>query len=235
MKIGVVLLIIFMSQATSVFAQDSQYYRLKSGADPAKSLPVKDKYQYPAFLLGKLHYKNGSFSQAAFNYNRLLGEMHFINGKGDTLALTDDPAIQSVSLGPDLFCFEFPKTFWRVIAEFPTVKIVGKEILVLIDAEKQGGYGQSTGTSSIRNTSYLSNANGSLARLNTQSDLLLSRKSEYGLMDQNNRFYIPKQGVIVSLFPQKKQDIKKYLQETPINFKELPDLQKLLTFCSTTP
>ncbi|GAB2537218.1 hypothetical protein [Spirosoma aerophilum] len=235
MKIGVFWVVIFMSQATHLLAQDNPYYRLKSGTDLAKSLPAKERYQYPAFLPGKLYFKNGSFSQGVFNYSRLLGEMHFIDGRGDTLALTKDPAIQFVSLGQDTFYFDFPKTFWRIIIEFPTVKLVSKELLVVIDTEKQGGYEQSTGTSAIRNTSYVNNGNGSLARLNVQSDILLAKKEAFSILDQNNRFYVPKQSVFLNLFPEKKLEIKKYIQENSINFNVLPDLQKLLSFCSEMP
>ncbi|AUD03873.1 hypothetical protein [Spirosoma pollinicola] len=235
MKLYALILIICTGIFDRSLAQESQYYRLKGGSDPNKAMPVAKRYQYPAFARGKLHFKNGSFSEAVFNYNLLLGEMHFVSPKGDTLALSEDPTIELVSIGQDVFYYEYPKTFWRLLGSYSSVKLVSKQRLALIDTEKQGGYGQSSGTSSIRNTTMLSNSNGSLAKLNAQSDLVLSKRVDYGIMDQNNRFYVPKQGSILGLFPLKKQAIKTYLKENAINFNEEADLQKLLAFCVESP
>lgn len=178
---------------------------------------------------------NNSVSTAKFNYNRLLGEMHFIDPKGDTLALANDPTIQAVTIGPDLFYYEYPKSYWLLLTDYDSGKLMVKRSVVLIDREKEGGYGQSTGTSSVKNTTTLSSGNSSLARLSNRADLLFSKKDEYKLMDKNNKFYNANQGGFLSLFSKNKQVIKQYLKENNIDFRQEADLKKALDYCSHLP
>lgn len=235
MKFIVLALSIWTAVYSRSMAQDTQHIRVKAGANLTNVLSFAERYQYPEFQSGKLLFTNNSSSMARFNYNRLLGEMHFIDAKGDTLALTSDPTIQAVVIGKDLFYYEYPKQYWMLVTDYESGKLMVKQNIVLIDREKQGGYNQSTGASSIRNTTSYSSSNGSLARLNSQADMLFAKKDEYKLMDKNKKFYSANQAGFLSLYSKNKQPIKQYLKENNIDFRQESDLKKLLEFCTTLP
>jgi hypothetical protein len=235
MKSILIMVIIWISIDSNSAAQTNQYLRVKAGDNPTKTIPLREQYHYPEFIQGKLLFTNNSSSTARFNYNLLLGEMHFIDTKGDTLALASDPTIKLVSIGQDLFYYEYPKTYWMIRSDYGSGKLVVKRTIALIDKEKQGGYGQSTGTSSIRNTTTFSGSNGSLAKLNAQADLVFLRKEDYKLMDKNKAFYPATQSGFLRLFSKNKPIIKRYLQENHIDFRREEDLKRVLDFCTNIP
>jgi hypothetical protein len=220
---------------SSLRAQGNQYLRVKAGDNPSKVLSANAKYRYPAFLPGSLIFTNNSTSTAKFNYNMLLSEMHFIDPKGDTLAIANDPTIQAVRIEKDVYYYEFPKTYWVLLYDYGTAKLMGKQSLALIDSEKEGGYGQSTGSSSITNKTTFSSSNSSIAKLNNQADMLFSKKTAFRLMDNNRKFYTTNQGGFLSLFSKNKQIIKQYLREKPLDFGQEEDLKKLLDYCASLP
>lgn len=232
MKYAVILFSIWISLDSNSAAQDNQYLRIKAGD---KGIPVKDQYVYPEFLPGKILLTNGGSLTAKLNYNLVLSEMHFVHSKGDTLALEDNPTIWAVAVGQDAFYYEYPKQYWMLLTDYDTGKLMIRRAMILIDREKEGGYGQSTGTSSIRNTTSLSSGNSSVARLNNHADLLFSRKNEYRLMDKNYRFYQANQSGFLTLFSKNKSVIKEYVRENKINFTQEEDLKKLLQFCTQLP
>ena len=215
--------------------QNNQYVRVKAGENLTNSITFTERYQYPKFTQGKLVYASNKASTARFNYNLFLSEMHFITAKGDTLALENDPTVQLVIIEPDSFYYEYPKSYWQLVSTYNSAKLLIKRTMILIDKEKQGGYNQSTGSSSIRTTTAYSNSNGSLARLEAQSDMLFSKKSDYKLLDNNGKFYPASQSSFLSLFPKNKQLIKQYIKENHINFNQEDDLKKTLEFSANLP
>ena len=53
-------------------------------------LSTSDVFSYPQFTIGTVYFKNGNIASAKMNYSSLWDEMHFINSKGDTLAMADE-------------------------------------------------------------------------------------------------------------------------------------------------
>ncbi|GAB3028668.1 hypothetical protein [Spirosoma pulveris] len=218
-----------------VAAQSNQYVRVKAGENLTNSVSFNERYQYPAFTAGQLVYASSKSSAARFNYNLFLGEIHFISATGDTLALQNDPTVQLVVIGPDSFYYEYPKSYWQLVSTYGSAKLLIKRTMVLIDREKEGGYKQSTGASAIRTTTTYSGANGSLARLNTHSDMLFSKRAEYKLRDSNGKFHLANQAGFLNLFAKNKQVVKQYLKEYSINFNQETDLKNSLAFCAALP
>ena len=232
MKILSLISFLLIGISSIVAAQSNQYVGVKAGESLSSSISFTERYQYPKFTQGNIVYASNKASGARFNYNLFLSEMHFITAKGDTLALDNDPTIQLVVVGPDSFYYEYPKTYWQLISTNSSGKLLTKRTMILIDREKEGGYKQSTGSSSIRTTTAYSNSNGSLARLEAQSDMLFSKKSEYRLLDNNGKFYSASQSGLLSLFSKNKAVVKQYIKENHINFNEEADLKKALDFCA---
>ncbi|ADB36965.1 hypothetical protein [Spirosoma linguale] len=218
-----------------VTAQSNQYIRVKAGENPTNSVSFNERYQYPVFTQGRLVHASNKSSSARFNYNLFLGEMHFISPTGDTLALQNDPTVQLVVIGPDSFYYEYPKSYWQLVATYGSARLLIKRTMVLIDREKEGGYKQSTGASAIRTTTTYFGSNGSLARLDVHSDMLFSQKAEFKLRDSNGKFHPANQSGFLNLFAKNKQVVKQYLKENSINFNQEIDLKNSLAFCASLP
>lgn len=218
-----------------VAAQSNQYIRVKAGENPTNSVSFNERYQYPEFTTGRLVHASSKLSTARFNYNLFLGEMHFISPTGDTLALQNDPTVQLVVIGTDSFYYEYPKSYWQLVASYGSAKLLIKRTMVLIDREKEGGYKQSTGASAIRTTTTYFGANGSLARLDAHSDMLFSKRAEFKLRDNNGKFHPANQAGFLNLFTRNKQVVKQYLKENSVNFNLETDLKNSLAFCATLP
>ncbi len=232
MKTIILLVGVWLASNYHLMAQDVEIVRVKAGEDPAKAIPFTERYRYGEFRQGELVFMNSSSSMAKFNYNILLGEMQFIDQKGDTLSLTDDYAIQLVAIGPDRFYYEHPKTYVELVADYPSVKLAAKRALTILESEKKGGYGQSTGISSIKNYGSYSNNNGSLQKLDSKADMLFSKKIAFFLIDQNKRFWKANRASILEVFAKHSKQIKQYRKVEAVNFDQEADLKKLLQFCS---
>src|SRR6478609_7956182 len=79
-------------------AQTEKMYAVKIGEVPDQVIPREAIYLLPAFTQGSAFFKNGSSSKQRFNYNSLLDEMHFINERGDTLAIAEPALTTSVEI-----------------------------------------------------------------------------------------------------------------------------------------
>ncbi|AKD57142.1 hypothetical protein [Spirosoma radiotolerans] len=235
MKVVAFVGFLLMGVYSEVAAQSNQYIRIKAGENLTGSLSFTDRYQYPQFTMGKLVYAANKSAAARFNYHLFLNEMQFINATGDTLALENDPTLQLVVIGPDSFYYEYPKTYWQLVGTYGSAQLLTKRTMVLIDREKEGGYQQSMGASSIRTTTTYSASNGPIARLDTHSDMVFSKKAAFRLRDTNGQFHPASQVGFLHLFAKNKGIVKQYLKEHSIKFNQENDLRTSLSFCKTLP
>ncbi|RIV17387.1 hypothetical protein DYU11_32375 [Fibrisoma montanum] len=216
---------------TAAFAQ-SDVLRLKSGSAGEKSIPFADRYRYDQFRDGKILYQTGASANARFNYNIVLGEMQFIDQRGDTLAVASEPVVRMVGVGPDVFWFDRSLGYLEVIEDDNPVKLALKQGLKTVRSEKRGGYGQSSGTSAITNYQFYSSGNTSVRALDAKGDLLLIKDKTYYLIDQNGRAVPVNKASILNVFRKQREAVKTYLESEPIDFKQEADLKKLLKYCS---
>jgi len=79
----------------NVSAQKNKRYTVNPGQKIFEVIPQSDIYKYPEFTVGMVLIKDGTFASAKLNYNGLLGEMQFIDPRGDTLSLADEKNISS--------------------------------------------------------------------------------------------------------------------------------------------
>ncbi|GAA4428523.1 hypothetical protein GCM10023188_12800 [Pontibacter saemangeumensis] len=226
-------LLLLLSGSGFALAQDApSSYRVKGGEDAAKVIPNQIKYRYPSFQKGKVVYINGSSSPAMINYNFLLEEMQFIDPKGDTMSMAGGPTIQSVLVGESTYLYNTQEGFLEVVADNSRVKLGKRQKLGFAGAEKVGAYNQSSGASSIRNTSTYVDANSKGYKLVQKGDVLFTEKVDYLLVDQNNLFYKVNKANLLRLFPAHKKEILGYLKEHSPDLNDEEDLKELLRFCN---
>lgn len=217
----------------SGFAQAQQAptsFRVKSGEDALRVIPDQYKYRYPTFQNGKVAYMNGSFSAAAFNYNLLLGEMQFIDQKGDTLSMIGEPTLHAVLIGENTYLYNQENDFLEVVADYNTLKLGKQQTLEVAGTEKEGAYNQSSGASSIRNKSTYSGSNGQGFKLVQKGDVVFSNNVYYFLIDKRNQFYKVNKANLVKMFPKHRKAISAYIKEHSLDMNNEEDLKKLLHF-----
>lgn len=226
-------IVIWLCGSNLAQAQASKTFRVKDGEEATKVIPAQLKYRYPEFQEGKVVYLNGKFSAAAFNYNLLLGEVQFIHPKGDTLSLAAEAALRFVEIGESTFLYDHKHGYLEVVGIFPSLKLGRSQRLRFAGAEKVGAYNQSTGVSSIRNTSsYVSN-NSQMYNLKQKGDVIFSEEVNYFLIDKNNQAFKADKSTMFKVFPQHKKAISAFLKENSLELNKEEDLKKLLQFCTS--
>lgn len=227
------IVIMLLSGSGLVQAQQAPTsFRVKAGEDAAKVIPAEYKYRYPAFQEGKVAYMNGSFAPAKFNYNFLLGEMQFIDPKGDTLSIVGEPTLYAVMVGENTYLYDQNNNFLEVVSDYNTLKLGKIQTLEVAGAEKEGAYNQSSGASSISNKSTYAGSNGQAFKLVQKGDVIFSGNVYYYLIDQRNQFYKANKANLLKVFPKHRKDISEYLKEQSPDFNNEEDLKELLRFCT---
>ncbi len=227
-----IVLITLLCWATSYAQVEAQkQIRIKADSDIKNAIPIADRYRYPQFMIGNVVYRNGVSGAGKLNYNRLLGEMQFIDVKGDTMALADEQNIAHVTIGSDRFYVNPGKGCLEVIADHKSVKLAKQVVIKSMRTEKKVAYGQSSGASSVATVQPYS-SNSSVHRIGSTGDQVVKEEVSYFVVDQNDRYYLLNKSAIFKVFPKHKKEIEAYLNEQSVEFTEEADLKKLIQFCS---
>ncbi len=121
--------------------------------DIAAAIPDSLKYSYPAFIYGKVYFRDGTAGSSLLNYNLLAGEVQFINPSGDTLSLANEVTIQYITINEDTFYYD--NVYLKLIAENKKAKLAKNERLSLSDIKKGAAYNSYTSLGGIDNVTYL--------------------------------------------------------------------------------
>lgn len=146
------LLLFALVYSTGLFAQNTASVTVKAGSKIRDVLTTADVFYYPQFTKGKVFFRDGSKAEAKLNYSCLVDEIHFIDPKGDTLALADEKTIKFIVIDSDSFYYD--DGYVRRIAGSDVAKLAVKQVWVVGDTRKIGAYNTANTTSSI--TSYTS-------------------------------------------------------------------------------
>ena len=229
MKITSLVLLCWIISCAGVQAQ--KQIRVKADTDITRAIPMADRYRYPQFMAGNVVYRNGVSGGGRLNYNRLLGEIQFIDTKGDTLGLADEQNVAHVMIGTTRFYVNPGKGCPEVISEHGPVKLARQTVFRSMRSEKKVAYGQSSGASSVATVQPYSN-NSSMHRIESIGDQMVKEETTYFIIDQNERYYQLNKNTLYKVFPKHKKAIEAYLNEQSVQFSEEADLQKLIQFCS---
>lgn len=190
-------------------------------------LSTADIFHYPQFTYGKVFFKDGVIAETKLNYNRFLDEMHFINPKGDTLALTNEKTIQVIAIGKDSFYYD--QGYVRLISSGNGMQLADKQTWKLADKRKTGAYNISSSVSSISSRSNYFDGRRS-HNLNVKEDVVLVKVEQYYFGDKYNRFVLADKKNLRKLFPKEQERIDTYLKENKIDFDNKEDLKKIVQF-----
>ncbi len=225
MKALLLLVAIFCHAA--LIAQNTTFVTVKAGAKVMDVLSMADVFYYPEFTSGRVFFRDGSGVEAKLNYNCLFDEMHFIDPRGDTLALANEKTIRIISIGRDTFYYD--GGYIRLLAGNDVVKLADKQVWRVGEGRMTGAFNASSSTSSITSfTTYA--AGGSRYGLVVNEDVDLSKANHYYFGDKYNSFVLAGKKNLLMLFPKEQRQIELYLKENKVNFSKREDLEKLLQF-----
>jgi len=214
------------------WSQAPKVFRVKAGEYPDKVIPYADRYQFSQFKPGKAEFSNGRVAQANFNYNYVGGHIFFVDYKRDTLEIIDKELLKNLSIGDKSYRFDKRWGYCEVVQTFSRASLGKREVLARIGTEKGGPYGISYTASSVTTyRSYSSDQAATSKKLNADAEILLTYRSLYYLIDNNNRFYITTPANVRKLYPAHKKEIDQYLKTHPVDFAKEQDVLRLLAHC----
>lgn len=211
----------------SLQAQSPTEVIINAGSKISDVIPSSEILYYPQFIHGKAFLKDGTQAEARLNYNALFDEMHFIDPKGDTLALADEQMLQFITIEKDTFYYN--KGYLRLLCSNPVVKLAIREAWIIGDSKVSGAFGTSGSGAAISSyTSY--HAAGSRYGLTVNADISLRKVQQYYLGNQYKRFVPATKKNLMQLFPKYQRSLEMYLKESAIDFTKTADLEKLAQF-----
>jgi hypothetical protein len=216
---------LYLSDAS---AQVIKKYKINPGEKIVEVIPANETYSYYEFMPGKVYLKNNTVSLVQLNYNSILGEMQFIDPKGDTLSLADEKMIKVIVVNNDTFYFE--NVYLRLIENEGKIKLANNQYCEIVNKEKMGEFGQ-PGRGSIETfTTMSSNSSFSLKDLVVNEVITIAKKSYYYISDESNNYKVANKKNLLEMFPKNETEIKAYLKENKVDFYSEKDMKKLVVF-----
>jgi hypothetical protein len=215
---------------TDLSAQDSTLVTIRTGESVNDVLSSAEIYHYPQFTNGKVFLRDGAKAVGKMNYNRLYGQMLFINHKGDTLALADEKNIKLIVIDRDTFFYG--EGYIRLIANNGVTKLTEKQVWVLADIRKIGTHNRPTTTVAVTSLSSFTNGKDAAKSkdLIMNEDVVLKKETQFYFGDKYNLFVPANKKGIQQLFPKEHTSIDIYLKENKVNFNKKEDVEKLYQF-----
>ncbi|MBK7132926.1 MAG: hypothetical protein IPH69_08960 [Bacteroidales bacterium] len=189
---------------------------------------VLSQFLFKDFSKGIVQFKNGTVTSALMNYNTISGKMVF-EKSGKYLDLINTETIDTVYLQNRKFV-PFEELFLEVVTGSP-IRFFIQHKGDLMSPGKQAAYGGTSQTTS--STSYSTVFTDSKAyNINLPEGYRVDKSTVnwvfvYGKME---KFLNEKQ--FLRIFKSREAELKKYIRENRINFKNRSDLLKLLYFCN---
>lgn len=209
-------------------AQNPEKYTVKPGADIRDVIPMTEIYQYPGFVSGTVVFKDGLSSAGTLNYNILIGEIQFIDPKGDTLSLANEETIRHVLIYRDTFYYD--DGYLRLIKAGGVVKLA-ERVFFKEHIQKPGFYELSSATTATNSLSSILEKRS--YELNTDQEIILIKTNLYFIGNRFNDFFYADKKNLLRTFSRHKAPIEDYLNKDKVDFSKEADLIKLMKFLET--
>jgi hypothetical protein len=225
MRLLLVFVLVFCCRS---HAQDSTIV-IKAGTSVTESVSMKDLYQYPQFVPGKVFFRFDS-AVAKLNYNRLLDEMQFIDHKGDTLSIANAAMIRLIVINDDVFYYD--KGYVKLIKDTNGIKLAVKQSLKLSGQNKMGAYDMASPASAIDSYKTWIDPRG-IYHLVPREDIILAKKTEYYFGDKYNQFVWATRKNLLQQYSKQSRTLNAYLKDHNVKLNRIEDLEKLLQFLAS--
>lgn len=226
MKIRKILsLVVLIIIINPLSGQKLETVTVKAGTKILDYFPVSIRYLYSDFVMGRVWFRSGVYTDRMLNYNFLAGEIEFIQGR-DTISIANKKEINQVIIAQDTFYYD-----QGYIEQLTTGKIKAgrKQLYELKIVQNKDSYGSSSAGAST--TSYGSlPADGNFYKLTANKDMIFQGSIRYYLSAQEGNFLLFSRKSLYQLFPEKKNQISTFLKQNKINYNSQEDLIKVTDF-----
>ena len=219
---------VMLVTVTSMDAQIQEKIIIRAGEDVAAALSAHGLYRFPAFRRGIVKFKDGTFSKALLNYNVFLNDMQFISPKGDTLAIDEAGLIDSVCIDTDVFYYQ--KGYLEVVADYNDVKLVSKQTNSF-QYVRRGASNLPNPTVQILSYSKVPSLLFVDNKLLVTEDVLVLKEQTYFLTYKKFKQTIADNAGFLKAFPDKKNEIRDFIDTNKIDLRSEAGIKKLLQFC----
>lgn len=213
----------------SVSAQTSTERIYIKGGNSAWENFMKEIYMYPAFENGIVEYKNGQRFKSSMNYNKVLGTIEFIDEKGDTLSMTDEENIKTISIGDDLYKFN-PGCVLTIKAN-ENVTLYKREVVRIADKLKTGGYGIPNSTGTIESIDRI-DTRVSYNQIELNESLLISKVTTFYIENHRGEILPASRKNILNLYPKHEEAIRSHIKLKGLDLNNENGLVELTDFIS---
>lgn len=189
------------------------------------SLP---QYLFPKFTKGSVKMKLGASQSLTMNYNTLTEKMIFLQN-GKPMEIANPESVDTVYLNDSRFIPE-GKVFYELLVTGSATLFV-EYIGNLESPGSPVGYGGTSQTVGPTSISKLYDQNGIYnLKLPEGTRVIISNQFWIRKGDKMLRFITRKQ--FLKIFPEKEEDLQKYINQSQIDFKSKDDLIKLVEYCN---
>jgi hypothetical protein len=208
-------------------AQNFKSVTVKAGTKIKDYFPLDERYMYPQFIEGQITLTNGTSGSAILNYNILLGEIEFINGR-DTMVINRKSDLDKITIVQDTFIYR--SGYYKMI-HGGRLKVCIRDRIKLIEILKQGAMGTVNRTSAGE-TFNSTSMNGRYTELALTDDMVFQRKIEFFILTLNDDLIPFKKKNVIELYLNKKTEIEKYLKSNKVNFDSQADILRFSDWLS---
>jgi hypothetical protein len=189
-------------------AQDTKIYVVNPGQTIQEVIPDTIRYSYPEFRSGIVFFPGNETATAMVNYNLMLGEMQFINPKGDTLYIGEPEKFEKIAVGFDTFFFN--KGYLRQMAYKNKVRLLQKQTIRMSSRTTLGVFDQPAQGAATTYSSFFGNTHD--VTLRTNQKITFKKETYYFLMDRNQILYPLSLKNLQMLFPKDKKILETSFQ-----------------------
>jgi len=208
-------------------AQKNENFIVSAGKKVEDCIPFEERFRFPAFIMGKVFFTQGTNTDAKLNFNFVTREMAYIQGN-DTLAISNPTDIKQINIDGNIFIMN--KDYMEVISN-GRIPVGLRQYFNLMDERKNDPYGQMAAGAAA--TSYGSlHSDGNYYKLTQNHDRLFQKVAEYFLATSSSGFVPFTKKKVTGLFPQNKKEIESYLKLNKVDFNSREDLIRFAGYLS---
>jgi hypothetical protein len=188
----------------------------------------KGLYRFSDFTTGKVVFLGGKYSSVMLNYNISLDEMHFIDPKGDTLAVANPASIRFINMNGNRFYYD--KGWLQIIDTAKGLILAFRQVLSKSKPLQKNGY-ETMKPNEFAGSETFFTGNGQKFGQGYNDLFTLSAREYYFFGDENGHFTKTRRTYLLYYFNKQRDAIEAFLKANPANFNTLEDLLKVLAFC----
>ena len=220
------LLSILVFSHADVFAQTQKFYTIQPGGNLLDVVPKSDTYEFPQFEQGIVFLKSGVNSAAKLNYHLIFEEILFIDANGDTVTIANPEEVKHIYIGKDQFYYA-ENRFVKLDTTIGDVKLAVSGFFTTVNTKKIGAFGTNTEGAGISQGGFIAPDGRKMNLTPNVITTIAYRKALY-IGNRFNHFVPVNRKNILSIYPEKENQLKQYLDGNKVNFFSRTDVVSLI-------